>query len=123
VPVGASFRIASHDNALAADGTVWAWGNNANGCLGGGTTEPQAAPVQAVGLAGIARIAAEGEYIYAGNEANYAVGRGGMLYEWCTLSTNPRVYPNFVTVPTPVWGINRVRDIVNGARHALAVVK
>ena len=112
-----------HALALAADGTVWAWGNNASGCLGGGTTEPQAAPVQVVGLAGIVRIAAEGEAIYAGNEANYAVGRGGTLYEWCTLSTDPRVYPALVTVPTPVWGINRVRDIVTGAAHALAVVK
>jgi hypothetical protein len=105
-----------HALALAVDGTVWAWGNNDSGCLGGGTTEPQVAPVQAVGLAGIVRIAAE-------SAANYAVGGDGTPYEWCTLSTNPRVYPNFVTVPTPVWGIDRVRDIVTGTGHALAVVE
>jgi len=122
-PITRVAAASMHALALAADGTVWAWGNNSNGCLGGGTTGPQAAPVQVVGLAGIVRIAAEGEFIYAGNEANYAVGRGGTLYEWCTLSTDPRVYANFVTVPTPVWGINRVRDIVTGAAHALAVVK
>jgi alpha-tubulin suppressor-like RCC1 family protein len=113
----------THALALAVDGTVWAWGDNASGCLGDGTTEPQAAPVQVVGLAGIVRIAAEGEANYAGSEANYAVGRGGTLYEWCTPSTDPRVYPAPVTVPTPVWGINRVRDIVTGTAHALAVVK
>jgi alpha-tubulin suppressor-like RCC1 family protein len=122
LPPTTQVAVASmHALALAADGTVWAWGNNASGCLGGGTTEPQAAPVQAVGLAGIVRIAAEGEANYAGNEANYALAGDGTLYEWCTLSTDPRVN-SIVTVPTPVWGIDRVRDIVTGARHALAVV-
>jgi len=104
-----------HALALAADGTVWAWGNNDSGCLGGGTTEPQVAPVQAVGLAGIVRIAAE-------SEANYAVGGDGTPYEWCTLSTHPLVN-SFVNVPTPVWGIDHVRDIVTGTAHALAVVE
>jgi alpha-tubulin suppressor-like RCC1 family protein len=113
----------THALALAVDGTVWAWGNNDSGCLGAGTTQPQVAPVQAVGLAGIIRIAAEGEADYAGDEANYAVGGDGTPYEWCTLSTNPHVYPNFVTVPTPVWGIDHVHDIVTGAAHALAVVE
>jgi len=105
----------THALALAVDGTVWAWGDNGSGCLGGGTTEPQVAPVQAVGLAGIVRIAAE-------SAANYAVGGDGTPYEWCTTSTHPRVN-SFVTVPTPVWGIDRVSDIVTGAAHALAVVK
>jgi alpha-tubulin suppressor-like RCC1 family protein len=105
----------THALALAVDGTVWAWGDNGSGCLGGGTTEPQVAPVQAVGLAGIVQVAAE-------SAANYAVGGNGTLYEWCTPSTHPRVN-SFVTVPTPVWGIDRVSDIITGTAHALAVVK
>jgi alpha-tubulin suppressor-like RCC1 family protein len=105
----------THALALAVDGTVWAWGNNDSGCLGAGTTQPQVAPVQAVGLAGIVRVAAE-------SAANYAVGGDGTPYEWCTLSTTPRVN-SFVAVPTPVWGIDRVHDIVTGAAHALAVVE
>jgi hypothetical protein len=91
-------------------------GNNNSGCLGDGTTEPRAMPVQAVGLAGIVRIAAQ-------SGSNYAVRGDGTPYEWCTNSTDPRRYPSTVTVPTPVWGIDRVRDIVTGTAHTLAVVE
>lgn len=105
-----------HALALAVDGTVWAWGNNGSGCLGGGTAEPQVMPVQAVGLAGIVGIA-------AGGRGNYVVRGDGTPYEWCSASTDPRRYPSTVTVPTPVWGIDRVRDLVTGTAHILAVVE
>ncbi|HCF88757.1 MAG TPA: hypothetical protein DER41_02250, partial [Firmicutes bacterium] len=36
----------SHTVALKDDGTVWAWGYNAYGQLGDGTTSDRSAPVQ-----------------------------------------------------------------------------
>jgi alpha-tubulin suppressor-like RCC1 family protein len=47
--------------ALKPDGTVWAWGLNAIGQLGDGTTTtPRRTPVQVVGLTGVTAIAAGG---------------------------------------------------------------
>jgi hypothetical protein len=45
-----------HTVALKSDGTVWAWGNNAYGQLGDGTTNQHTTPVQASGLTGVAGI-------------------------------------------------------------------
>ncbi|HLM46113.1 MAG TPA: RCC1 domain-containing protein, partial [Myxococcaceae bacterium] len=39
-----------HSLKLNPDGTVWAWGNNANGQLGNGTTTPSNKPVRVLGL-------------------------------------------------------------------------
>src|SRR5207248_2088704 len=45
-----------HVLALLADGTVRAWGANASGALGDGTTTDAAAPVRVRGLDAVARI-------------------------------------------------------------------
>ena len=43
---------ASHNLAVAADGTLWAWGHNSFGQLGDGTTTNlRLTPVQAQGMA------------------------------------------------------------------------
>ena len=42
-----------HSLGLKSDGTVWAWGHNAYGQLGDGTTATRKAPVQVVGLSGV----------------------------------------------------------------------
>ncbi|MDB6067941.1 MAG: rcc, partial [Pedosphaera sp.] len=39
-----------HSLAVKSDGTVWAWGFNAGGQLGNGTTAPTMLPVQVIGL-------------------------------------------------------------------------
>lgn len=49
---------ASHTVALKADGTVWTWGENANGQLGNNTTEDSSLPVQAIGLTNMTDISA-----------------------------------------------------------------
>ncbi len=67
-----------HTCALLGNGTVWCWGENANGQLGrlldgGSMQDPHPAPVQ--GLSGVARIA-------AGNFHSCAVLEDGLLLCW-----------------------------------------
>ncbi|MFC4120927.1 RCC1 domain-containing protein [Nonomuraea zeae] len=48
----------THSLAIAADGTVWAWGQNNNGQLGDGSHTDTNVPVKTVGLTGIVEVAA-----------------------------------------------------------------
>ena len=43
---------------MKSDGTVWAWGHNAAGQLGDGTTAQRTTPVRVSGLTGVAAVAA-----------------------------------------------------------------
>ena len=71
-------RIAAryyHSLALNADGTVWAWGNNAYGQLGDGTTTNRNHPGQVTGLTNVVRIA-------VGDTHNLAVKADGTIWAW-----------------------------------------
>ncbi|HET9655924.1 MAG TPA: putative Ig domain-containing protein [Kineosporiaceae bacterium] len=62
--------------ALAADGTVWAWGAGASGQLGNGTMPATSAvPVQVSGLTGVTALA-------AGNLTAYALKPDGTVWSW-----------------------------------------
>lgn len=81
-----------HSLALKNDGTVWAWGSNANGKLGDGTETDRARPVQVLTapgtpLTGIVAIAAGGEF-------SLALDNQGAVY---------------------AWGINEVGQLGNGS--------
>jgi alpha-tubulin suppressor-like RCC1 family protein len=72
---GPSFRI-GHNLALRSDGTVWAWGDNASGQLGNGTTGGVGnLPVQVSGLAGVTAIA-------AGCNFSLAARSDGTVWAW-----------------------------------------
>ncbi|HVF72242.1 MAG TPA: hypothetical protein VM940_11605 [Chthoniobacterales bacterium] len=56
---------AFHTLALAADGTVWAWGYNFDGQLGDGTNQPRTTPVPVVGLSNVVAVATAESYSMA----------------------------------------------------------
>lgn len=72
VAIGSSER---HRMALLADGTLWAWGFNANGQLGDGTKRNRATPVAVRGLAGVSAIAVGGSH-------TLALTAEGAVYAW-----------------------------------------
>jgi hypothetical protein len=61
--------------AIAGDGTLWSWGNNADGCLGDGSTISRYQPVQ-VGVADNWLRAA------CGVNRCFAINDAGELYAW-----------------------------------------
>ena len=74
-----------HSVALCADGTVWAWGRNAHGELGDGTTIDRATPVQVAGLAGVVAISAGGRganYIGGVVGVTVALKADGSVWAW-----------------------------------------
>lgn len=63
-----------HTLALKADGSLWAWGYNANGQLGDGTTTTRIVPVQ-IAASGYAKIA-------GGENHSVAIKQDGTLMAW-----------------------------------------
>ncbi|WP_202615954.1 putative Ig domain-containing protein, partial [Arthrobacter sp. H-02-3] len=70
--------------ALLQDGTVWAWGGNATGQLGNGTTTDSSTPVQVTGLTGATAVTTE-TFDAGGNTSNttsYALLQDGTVRAW-----------------------------------------
>jgi alpha-tubulin suppressor-like RCC1 family protein len=65
----------SHSLALKSDGTVWAWGWNAYGQLGDGTTSLRTSPVPTTSLSNVVALA-------AGSRHNVALKSDGTVWTW-----------------------------------------
>ncbi|MCZ4497445.1 MAG: hypothetical protein JWM25_2030, partial [Thermoleophilia bacterium] len=69
-----------HAVALRADGTAWAWGTNADGELGDGTTTSRGKPVQVT--TGVATPLTDIVQVAAGGEHAVAVRADGTVWAW-----------------------------------------
>ena len=103
--------------ALAADGTVWAWGNNTSGELGNGTTDPALTPTRVPGLtAGIVTVS-------AGEGFALALLADGTLWGWGN-NDDGQLGDSTTTgrlSPAPIGSDHDWRSVSAGAYHVLAV--
>jgi len=75
VAAGGVLGAAGHTVAVKTNGTLWAWGENAYGQLGDGTTTSHASPIQVGTATNWASVA-------AGNHHTVAVKTDGTLWAW-----------------------------------------
>lgn len=107
--------------ALKRDGSVWAWGSNANGELGDGTTRNRLTPLRVPGLSGVVAIAAGGLH-------NLALRADGTVWAWGDNSYGQvgdwaRGWSPTYSSPIQVAGLTDVVAIAAGCYHSLAVDK
>ncbi len=112
----------SHSLALAADGTVWAWGCNIVGQLGDGTRINRAMPVQVAALNNAVAIS-------AGNMHSLAVKGDGTVWAWganldgelgqdvVRREDTPDVRPK----PVQVQGLGGIIAVAAGEGFSLAI--
>ena len=99
----ATDKSGHHILALAADNSLWAWGNNAYGTLGDGTKASRTTPVKVSATWGDREIV----QIVAGNYSSYALTSDGGVWVWG--SANLSVTP--VQVTSSFVGLNGARIV------------
>jgi len=106
----------NHSLAVAADGSVYAWGYNGYGQLGAGTTQDSARALQVAGLTGVAAVAA-GDYtslalLRDGTARAWGNGDNGQLGNGATSRSS---------TPVAVTGLTSTVAIAAGSSHVLAL--
>lgn len=108
----------AHALGLRVDGEVWAWGANASGQVGDGTTENRSTPVRVAGLGDVTAIAAGAEHSLAlkadGTVWAWGANAAGQLGDGTTALSS---------VPVQVTGLagSVVTAVSGGAGHSLAL--
>jgi alpha-tubulin suppressor-like RCC1 family protein len=109
---------AGFDHSLALDegGRVWAWGGNASGQLGDGTSTDRSDPKIVPNLTGIVAIA-------AGDAFSVALDSNGRVFSWGNnvlgqLGDGTRIGK---WQPVQIATLDAVQGIVAGGSHAMAV--
>ena len=105
----------NHSLALKSDGTVWAWGYNARGQLGDGTTVNRSLPVPVSGLLNIVAIA-------AGSDHSLALRNDGIVFAWGYNAYGQLGNGTSLdrTLPTQVSTLVGVMAIACGRYHSVA---
>jgi alpha-tubulin suppressor-like RCC1 family protein len=115
--LAAALALLAPATATASSDSVGAWGYNASGQLGDGTTTLSRAPIAAGGLGGVTAIAAGGEHSLAllsgGTVVAWGNNRQGQLGNGTTTSSK---------VPVAVSGLTGVVAIAAGKVHSLALL-
>lgn len=108
----------SNSTALKADGTVWAWGDNAYGQLGDGTTNDRAIPVQVSDLTNVKTISSGGRH-------TMALRQDGTVWVWGIDRTKPSNHTplgyDILLNPTQVPGLTEVQGIAAGPSNYAAI--
>jgi len=108
---------ASHSLAVAADGTVWAWGDDERGQLGGVGPMDRSTPGQVEGMADVVAIAGGGLHTIAlrrdGTVWAWGSNAFGQLGDGTTTDSTP--------VPVQVRGMADMVAFAGGAYHTLGL--
>ena len=106
----------SHAVILKSNGTVWAWGFNACGQLGDGTTTQRWTPVQVSGLTSVVAVAAYQQHTVAlksdGTVWTWGLNSAGQLGDGTTTQR---------TTPVLVSGLNGMVAVSAGEDHTVAL--
>jgi alpha-tubulin suppressor-like RCC1 family protein len=119
VVVALTIVPAGNGAVAASSGHAWAWGNNADGELGNGTTTPYggvATPGQVSQLAGVTAVA-------GGSNFSLALKSDGTVWAWGNNGWGQLGRGSYVSSTTPVQvsGLSGVKAIAAGDLHALAL--
>ncbi|MEN3370778.1 MAG: hypothetical protein V7609_2921 [Verrucomicrobiota bacterium] len=114
--ISSVFAGERHLVALGSDGTVWSWGENADGQLGDGTMDKQQSPVAVPNLTNIASVKAGGRHTLALQRDGTVIAWGdneyGQLGSGDTTGS---------AVPKLIGGLNDVHKIAAGYQRSAAL--
>ncbi|MEV4094789.1 S8 family serine peptidase [Streptosporangium saharense] len=105
----------AHSVALLSNGTVKAWGDNAQGQLGDGTTTDHTTPAAVTGLTGVSQVSSRGDHVLAlltgGTVKAWGDNSQGQLGDGTTTDRK---------TPVAVSGLTDVNGVSAGTLHSVA---
>ncbi|MDO8240460.1 MAG: hypothetical protein Q7T51_00540, partial [Candidatus Moranbacteria bacterium] len=106
----------AHSLALKADGTVWAWGYNAQGQLGDNSTISKLTPVQVKGIGGVNYLT-DVVAIAGGNGHSLALKADGTVWAWGNNSNGQLGDSTTTSILTPVQTSNLTNVVAISSAH------
>lgn len=103
--------------AIDVDGRLWAWGNNAYGQLGTGSTAPTTSPVAVTGLSGV-------RHVESGADHTVASTADGRVFTWGRSRYGQLGYPGTASRlrPTQVTALDaQISKVAVGRDHTIAM--